>query len=276
VNNCLFCNGKDFVYAPYTPKFKLLADGARIKICMSCGAGVANPLPDSKAVDEYYESDAYQLWHKQQKKKPLDVLPHPRALSQYDTLATHFDFKNISSVLDFGAGSAVTTRTIKIRHPHVCTSVTELSKHLRAVLKECEEIDNVYRDIPSNLPPQDLIIVSGVIEHLLDPIASIKNFGDNLSKNGYLFIEVPHCPYPYYYIHKTHHNPHIFFFTKKSFEKIASLTNLELIWIDSMGMSIKEWCETKNVHEIVRRTGFSHVINEQGIFLRILLKKKRI
>lgn len=275
MNSCLICGEKNLVYRPYGPTFPVLPKEARIQICTTCGLGMVTPLPDIAAVEAYYRVDQYQQWHSSEKLLQMESLPHSRALSQYDFLASYFHFRSVRTVLDFGAGSAPTLRTIKIRHPHIITSVVELSKSLRELLTNCDEIDNVYETLPNDLNRYDVIIVSGTLEHLVDPFIAMRKFRHLLTKGGYLFIEVPNCPFPLYYDIKTGCAPHLFFFTQESFTHMAPQLDLKLMYAGVMGVGIKEWSEIKNRLDIIIRTGFCYASNKTGIFLRALLKKER-
>ena len=275
MNTCLMCGREDFVYKPYGRLFKLLPKETKIQVCVSCGFGRVTRFPDPKLLEDYYKADCYQQWHKQKEIRQLESLPHSQALNQYDLMAPLVDFESINSLLDFGCGSAMTARTIKIRHSHITISVVELSQSLRTLLTNCNEIDNVYDKIPTNLPLQDLIIISGTLEHLLNPIAAVRKFRGLLTERGYLLIEVPNCLFPYYYTVKKAHIPHLFFFTKNSFIQMAATQNFELVWADSLGMSLKEWCEeTKDRLSIVTRAGTCYASNKYGVYLRALLRKK--
>lgn len=276
MNSCLMCNENKFVYKPYGSPFKLLPAETKIQVCTSCGFGRVTRFPDAKLLEDYYKADSYQQWHKQKEIRQLESLPHSQALNQYDLMAPLLDFESIGSLLDFGCGSAMTARTIKIRHPHITTSAIELSQSLRTLLTNCNEIDNVYEKIPANLPPQDLIIISGTLEHLLNPIAMIRKFRNLLTEKGCLLIEVPNCSYPYYYEIAKGHVPHLFFFTIMAFEQMAPIQGLDLLWAGCLGMSMKEWCANKNRLSIVIRTGTCYASNKHGCYLRALLRKKGI
>jgi len=246
----------------------------RVQICTACGTGKLDPLPDSVLLNAHYMSDEYQRWMRHGDcKYKLEPLPDSRALSQYNSITLHFDFKNIHNILDFGAGSASTMRTIKLKYPHISTTAIELSKAFRKLLSNCNEITEVYAEIPSDLPSQDLIIISETLEHILDPIGIIKRFRSLLTTKGYLFIEVPNCPFPYYYENKEYHYPHTFFFTKDSIIQIAANYGFEIVYMNSLGMDIRTWSKTPDIHKIVKQTGFSYEPNEHGIHLRVLLRK---
>ena len=275
MDKCLICGNDGFSIRPYGNGFPSLSKEAKIQVCTRCEFGQVTPLPDPVKLDAYYRADQYQKWHSSEKLHQLEVLPHSRALNQYDSLGGYLNFNNVRNVLDFGAGSAPTTRTIKIRHPHINTTAIELSGSIRKLLADCNEIDKVYDIIPADLPLQNLIIVSGTLEHLVNPLVMLKKFKQLLHEwGGYLSIEVPNCPYPFYYDVKKNHTPHLCFFSKNTFSVIASKLEFDLIYVTGMGVGIKEWSETKNRLDIVIRTGLCYAPNKNGVYLRALLRKK--
>lgn len=274
MDKCLVCCRNSFDYRPYGRGFRALSKEAKIQVCTYCGFGQVAPLPDIMELDAYYRADQYQKWHSDEKLRQLESLPHSRALSQYDSIAGYLDFSRVHNVLDFGAGSAPTTRTIKIRHPHINTTAIELSASIRRLLTKCDEIDKVYDIIPDDLPPQDLIIVSGTLEHLLNPLEMVKKFKQLLTNGGYLSIEVPNSPYPFYYDVKKNHTPHLCFFSRKTFLLIAVKLGFDLIHAGGLGNNIKEWSENRNRLDIVIRTGLCYAPNKYGCYLRALLRKK--
>lgn len=277
MNICLVCGEKNFVYKSYGRYFNLIPEDSKIQICTTCGFGKVEPLPNHKFLIQHYENDEYLRWIRHYDcKYKLDPLPNLRALNQYDFLVPHFNFKNTNNMLDFGAGSSNLMRTIKLKNPHIGTTAIELSKAYRALLGECKEITcGTYKEIPHSLSLQDLVSSTETLEHLTNPITVIEKFRSILTKEGFLFIEVPHCPFPYYYEHKKNHCPHLFFFTKSSFVQIAENCGFEIVVMESLGMSIATWSEIKNVHKKIKQEGFSYKSNENGIFLRVLLRKSK-
>lgn len=273
MDNCIVCDTNKFAYRPYGQGFCALSKEVRIQICLTCGLGQVIPLPDGLELEAYYKADQYQKWHSSEKLLEMESLPHSRALSQYDLLAGYLDFNSIQTVLDFGAGSAPTTRTIKIRHPYIITSAVELSKSLRGLLIDCNEVDVVYETLPQVIGQYDLIIVSQTLEHLVDPLGDIRKFRHLLKPGGLLFIEVPNCPYPFYYDVNTNHQPHLFFFMDCTFKSMAWRLGFKLMYSAGLGVGIEEFKKAKNMLDIVIRTGLCYAPNKKGVYLRALLKK---
>jgi len=61
-----------------------------------------------------------------------------------------------------------------------------------------------------------------------------------LAEKGHLFFEVPNCPFNKNYIKRPYDSPQLLFFTKKSWEKISGLSQLNLIDLSYESFSLKE------------------------------------
>ena len=62
----------------------------------------------------------------------------------------------------------------------------------------------------------DVIWMSHVLEHLIEPVNFLKKIRNNLKKNGIFFIEVPNCEYEPMLQSSIEKNPHLYHFTKKA------------------------------------------------------------
>ena len=75
----------------------------------------------------------------------------------------------------------------------------------------------------------DLIWMSHVLEHIVEPIDFLKKIQNNLKKNSIFFIEVPNCDYQPMLKSSIEKNPHLFHFTKKSLSKLVESIGYEII-----------------------------------------------
>jgi 2-polyprenyl-3-methyl-5-hydroxy-6-metoxy-1,4-benzoquinol methylase len=75
----------------------------------------------------------------------------------------------------------------------------------------------------------DLIWMSHVLEHIVEPIDFLKKIQNNLKKNSIFFIEVPNCDYEPMLKSSIEKNPHLFHFTKKSLSKLVESIGYEII-----------------------------------------------
>ena len=109
-------------------------------------------------------------------------------------------------------------------------------------------------------------------EHFLSLNEVLENLEQIIKKDGLIFIEVPNCAKEYWLNH-VNDEPHIYFFSKKSLLKIFDNDKFEVIKLEACGESwdnyIKDYLKKnvpiKNLKEIK--------YDDQGIWLRMLLKK---
>ena len=152
-------------------------------------------------------------------------------------LSTFINFKKIKNIFDFGAGTGDLGYLIKKKFGHINLHCSENDKYSLEILNKRGYRN--YKDLNQINEKFDLIISLHSIEHLtsLDPIFTLKNL---INKQGYFFFEVPNCPFEKNFIRRPYDSPHLIFFTKKSWEKIAELISLNLINFSYASYSLDE------------------------------------
>jgi 2-polyprenyl-3-methyl-5-hydroxy-6-metoxy-1,4-benzoquinol methylase len=120
----------------------------------------------------------------------------------------------------------------------------------------------------------DVIWMSHVLEHLIEPTKFLKRIKNNLKNDGILFIEVPNCEYEPMLQSSIQKNPHLFHFTKKALSKLVENIGYKILSCDvfrpatkNEGMRQKIW---KNSFPYYPRI-MTDVCS--GRDLRIILKK---
>ena len=78
----------------------------------------------------------------------------------------------------------------------------------------------------------DVIWMSHVLEHLIEPVRFLKKIRNNLKKNGIFFIEVPNCEYEPMLQSSIEKNPHLYHFTKKALTKMVERTGYKIMSCD--------------------------------------------
>ena len=119
----------------------------------------------------------------------------------------------------------------------------------------------------------DIIWMSHVLEHLIEPIDFLRKIKNNLKKNSILFIEVPNCQHKPTLKSSIENNPHLFHFTKESLSHMVKDVGYQIISCDvfrpatkSEGMKQKIF---KNLYKFYPRI-MTDV--HSGRDLRIILK----
>ena len=78
----------------------------------------------------------------------------------------------------------------------------------------------------------DVIWMSHVLEHLIEPVRFLKKIRNNLKKSGIFFIEVPNCEYEPMLQSSIEKNPHLYHFTKKALTKMVEQTEYRIMSCD--------------------------------------------
>ena len=78
----------------------------------------------------------------------------------------------------------------------------------------------------------DVIWMSHVLEHLIEPVRFLKKIRNNLKKSGIFFIEVPNCEYEPMLQSSIEKNPHLYHFTKKALTKMVERTGYKIMSCD--------------------------------------------
>ena len=78
----------------------------------------------------------------------------------------------------------------------------------------------------------DVIWMSHVLEHLIEPDKFLKKIKMNLKKDGVFFIEVPNCEYKPMLESSIQKNPHLFHFTKNSLSRLVENVEYKILTCD--------------------------------------------
>jgi len=102
---------------------------------------------------------------------------------------------------------------------------------INRVLKRGRVIESSVEEFSSD-EVFDVIWMSHVLEHLIEPDDFIKKIKNNLKKNGIFFIEVPNCEYEPMLKNSIEKNPHLFHFTKKALTKLVENAGYKIVSCD--------------------------------------------
>ena len=190
-NGCSLCGGGEF---------SLLAEGDRYgfdlnkQICNQCGLIQTYPSPSEKFHKKFYshyyrplylKNKQVEYWSviKEQTDKGLKYLQY----LQSNGLAN--ELKELS-IVEIGCSSAGTINTIK---PHVkseqgCDLDIEAIKFAKREFNLNVEV-GMY---PAKLPKgRKVFIMSHVLEHVFNPLVTLKHLRSLMNQDDYLFIAVP-------------------------------------------------------------------------------------
>jgi SAM-dependent methyltransferase len=152
-------------------------------------------------------------------------------------------------VLEIGAGLSWMCRVAKQFDPRNVTVAQDISSE---VVRECTWVDHYYvaTDLMKcselqNHAPYDVISLTHVIEHLVDPVGALKLLRKLVAPTGYLFITAPHRPPGWEGANgielwrkwSYNHVPaHVQYFSRRSMERAAREAGFELtFWASADG-----------------------------------------
>ena len=121
----------------------------------------------------------------------------------------------------------------------------------------------------------DLIIMSHVLEHVIDSKKVLEKLKTVLSNDGRLFIEVPNCGSKKYLKESIYTQPHIHHFTKESIQKLLGSIEMEIVKVDTLNGEVNSI--SKNLKYFIfwlfKKDYFYPIKEEEGKYLRIIAKK---
>ncbi|MBI1790681.1 MAG: class I SAM-dependent methyltransferase, partial [Acidobacteria bacterium] len=147
-------------------------------------------------------------------------------------------------ILDIGAGFGHILYALGERFPKSRRTAIEFSgvaaRHLQSIGVDVitEPVENV---LPRMEGQFDVVVISHVLEHLLDPGAVLKLIRSSLAPNGVLYVEVPNIPadsllrFPDHVWAPRFDEPHITFFSTGSLHTLLESRGLTALFCDTAG-----------------------------------------
>ena len=146
---------------------------------------------------------------------------------------------------------------------------------VNSILKKGRVTESTIEDFNTK-KTYDVIWMSHVLEHIINPINFLKKIQENLKTNGIFFIEVPNCENSKMRNVSIQKTPHVLHFTVKSLSKMVRLADYEIIKCDTFSPATKiEGLKQKifkNSFEFYPRI---QCASDKGKDLRIVLRKRK-
>ncbi|SMF79462.1 methyltransferase domain-containing protein [Candidatus Pelagibacter sp. HIMB1321] len=278
--NCLICEKNnlnffdDYRYNIKTDKEYF--NNPEIFRCPNCDLSFCNPMPSVANLNTFY-SNIYRAHGRPHEFDIIDIRNNNNNnnnISYLEYLEKFIDLERVYQLFDFGSGTGCLGHFIKKKYQKIENNCAEKDRYCKKILEErgyknYENIDKVNNKF-------DLIISLHSLEHLTD-LKIFEKFKKLSKVNTYIFIEVPNCEINEFYKDRPYDSPHLIFFTKKSFEKIAQKYSLEIIDISYASITLKRNFElmkvSKKKYENWQRGRY---IDKAKSYLRKALKYLRI
>ena len=171
-------------------------DGGRLVACRECGA--VQKLVDPNwlnDIDRIYQS--YVLYHQADGKEQRifagnGAAPRPRSVSLLEYLEDRLGLPRRADVLDFGCGTGAALRTFSSRYPDWTLWGADLSARSLALLQDIPGFTDLFTCPPAGISRRfDLITMIHTLEHVLDPVETLRGLVGRLTDGGTLFVQVP-------------------------------------------------------------------------------------
>jgi len=185
---CL-CGGEEFsLFATYD-RYRVRQ---RSVLCKRCGLLQSRPRLSHEAFRWFYESDFYRrLYNPDQMTPTIEKFRSVAAdrLYRFEFICNSVDLENIESVLEIGCGAGWNLEPYRAAGKKVVgydqgPTLVNFGRSLGLELHH-----GSVEDVDGN--GFDLIILSHIVEHFSDPVATVRKIADRLRPNGHIYIEVP-------------------------------------------------------------------------------------
>lgn len=218
--------------------------------CPDCGLGRVDPLPTVDQIPEHYKLDAYYT-HGINHMADVGESFADRVLTR---LAYAFDDGEDQSrllgdvvrarlrdagdvrVLDIGCGGGTTAKRLIDLGASVSGVDPDPAARENAKAKGLEVFDGTAEDLPDEVLAQryDLVVLSHVLEHTLDPAAVLRRIAGLLKPGGRLYCEVPNAGCEHFrkfsQISEMLDIPrHLYFFNKASLAHLATGSGMQVV-----------------------------------------------
>ncbi|MCF8475815.1 MAG: class I SAM-dependent methyltransferase [Pseudolabrys sp.] len=170
--------------------------GGRITVCHECGA-VQKPVePDWKDdINQIYQS--YAIYHQAAgEEQPIFAgnggPPQPRSRSLTQYFEDKLRLPTRANVLDFGCGTGSALKTYSANYSGWKLYGAELSNRSLPILEKIPGFAELFTCPPADIALRfDFITLIHALEHVLDPVATLRDLAGRLADSGVLFVQVP-------------------------------------------------------------------------------------
>jgi SAM-dependent methyltransferase len=160
------------------------------------------------------------------------------------------------AILEIGAGLAWMCRAAKLLDPRSRTVAQDISPEATARCAWVDRYvqDDVFSAALAERAPYDIVSLTHVIEHLVDPVRVIRRCRDLLRPDGVIFVTAPHRPVGWnerapdialWEAYSYNHVPaHTQYFSRRSMQALAQRTGCVLDhWSDAheQGQAFEAW-----------------------------------
>jgi len=196
------------------------------------------------------------------------------AYSQYNYLE---GFLNKGKLLEIGSGEGFILELFE-KNGFEVSGIEPSEKNIEIINKKLSKGNckhGFVEDEFTNDSKFDIIIMSHVLEHVVDSRKILEKLKKILSDKGHLFIEVPNCGSKKYLEESINTQPHIHHFTKQSIQKLLESLGLKIIKVNTLNGEVSSLSEHFKyfLFWLFKKDYFYSVEERDAKYLRIIAKK---
>ena len=170
--------------------------GGRLTVCGSCGA--IQKIPDRTWLDEtaaiYGEYEIYHLSGGEEQ-VIFDVgstACAPRSRRLVDFIVKTLALSQTGRLLDIGCGNGAGLTNFSKALPGWTLFGSELNDKALQILRQFPNFDTLFTCAPSDIPGvYDLVSLIHSLEHMPEPLDTVRNAGRLIADGGWLSVQVP-------------------------------------------------------------------------------------
>ncbi len=263
--SCAICDGTHIKRLARKGQF---GDPAYVVICLDDGFVYLSPRWDADGYSAYYA----QEFDTEYRVETGDDLSNPC----YDLVVervSKFIGEAPNRALSIGAGKGSVLRLLETKYSGLSCSAIEPSSECRNHLSEVRGFQVLSDDVEGKWDEKcrgefDIIILRHVLEHLLDPLATLEKIRLSLTKSGCAYIAVPNMMSPngslknYFF-----RAPHVSYFSPPTLEVLLGRSGLQILEIKEVESEL--WCVV-GVGEVELENNISqnHAIHQLRVIRR--------
>jgi len=274
---CSICGNDDTQLISKKGQFGLPVN---VVICKCCGLSYLNPRWPKEKYMDFYKNEYDRFYRPEilNNKKVKEEGNNPIVERIIENKIFNQPPKNI---LDIGSGEGKNLKALKTHFNEAELFAIEPSSTSNNLLKNMGANvigTDVENDWHQNYPEKfDLIIMRHVLEHLMDPINTLRNIRKTLSENGIIYIAVPNNLTPRSHLESHWFRVvHTYYFNKYSLKNTCTKIQLNPILIqegDKYNRGELFAFANKSKEPLTFSIDEKHFIIQKDVFSRTLKKQ---
>jgi 2-polyprenyl-3-methyl-5-hydroxy-6-metoxy-1,4-benzoquinol methylase len=203
----------------------------KYQICRRCGLVYQSPRMDASELEQFYERE-YRI-ERQETEDPIEKdlqMQDARARAVLEMIRPHLPV--VTRHLDVGSSSGALLQ--RFHDQYMCTSVgVEPGDSYRRFSQSRGLIIYPSLDtlVEANEAPFDLISMLHVIEHVEDPVHTLRSLRESkMRSGGYLLLEVPNL-----IDHECLELSHLYAFTRSTLRETVRQAGFQVLWSKAHG-----------------------------------------